>query len=274
MKKKSVFVLMTIYESFQSYRIQLLSATQTYYTLLAVVPVIALIISIAETLHLSAFVESWISHIFIDQKEVATYLINFAKNAVSEAKKTSFKVFGIVLLFWAAVKMLLYVDVGINQLWGNPSKPNFLEHKFRFIIILASTFFLFIIAGTWSFFLTVTLNFFLKQTMFHAVTQWIIYASNLLPSFLLMILLSFLYYYVPYVKIRISSALLAGFLIAIAYQIFQAIYFTVQIIVSNYNTIYGTFAALPLFLVWVHMNWVIFFMGAKLCYSLEKQIDD
>lgn len=272
MKKKTIFIFRTIYESFKTNRIQLLSATQTYYTLLAIVPIIALFISLGETFNISKLVEKVISHLFADQKDIASYLITFAQNTLQEAKKTSFKIFGIAILFWASIKMLVYIDVGVNQLWSNPQQPNFLKRKVRFIIVLLSVFFLFFIAGSWNFFLTFTLNFFLKQEALHTVAKWIVYASNLLPSFLLIMVLSFLYYFVPYEKIRISNALLAGVITAIGYEIFQVLYFAVQIFVSNYNKVYGTFAAFPLFLVWVHFSWVIFFVGAKLCFSLSKPI--
>lgn len=270
MKKKTIFVLLTIYQGFHSYRVQLLSATLTYYTLVAVVPIIALLISLAETFHVSALVETIISRIFQEQKEVSAYLVTFAQNAVNEASKISFKIVGIILLFWAAIKMLLFIDVGINQLWENPPKPKFLKRKLRFAIILGSTFSLFFIVTSWNFFLTIAINYILKQGIFKEVAQWLVVVSNLLPSFLHFFLLSFLYFYVPYVKVRISSALLSGLITSFGYQIFQALYFTVQIILSKYNTVYGTFAALPLFFVWVHLSWLIFFTGAKLCYALEK----
>lgn len=272
--KKILLLFLSIFQELKSCRIQFLSGTLTYYTLLSIVPMIALFISLAETFHITPIVENTIANIFEEQQEVVAYLAKFAQNAINEVNKLSFKLFGIILLFWAGIKMLLYIDIGINQLWDNPPKPKFLKRKLRFIVILISTFALFFLSTIWSFFLTVTLNFFQKQAILKPVAEWLVYLSNLLPSFLQIILLSFLYYYVPYVKIKISSAIVSGVIISIGYQIFQVLYFAVQIFVSKYNTVYGAFAALPLFLVWVHLSWLIFFIGAKLCEALNTVNDN
>jgi len=75
---------------------------------------------------------------------------------------------------------------------------------------------------------------------------------------------------IPNTKIRFRPALIAGIVAGTLFQITQYFYFKFQIGISNYNAIYGSFAALPLFMIWVHTGWIILIFGANYCYSLQN----
>ena len=78
------------------------------------------------------------------------------------------------------------------------------------------------------------------------------------------ILFTFVYIFMPNIKVRLTSALLAGIIAGTAYEVVQWAYIIFQVGVSKYNAIYGGFAALPLFLAWLQVSWLIVLFGELL----------
>jgi len=79
-----------------------------------------------------------------------------------------------------------------------------------------------------------------------------------------------LYVYMPNTKVRFSSAIVPGILAGIAMQVLQLAYIHSQIWVTGYNAIYGSFAALPLFMLWIQISWTICLFGAQLTFTNEN----
>jgi len=82
-----------------------------------------------------------------------------------------------------------------------------------------------------------------------------------------------LYIFMPNTKVKLSSALLPGILAGVSMQVFQLIYINSQIWISNYNAIYGSFAIIPFFLLWLQASWIICLGGAELSYCRQNSDD-
>jgi len=90
------------------------------------------------------------------------------------------------------------------------------------------------------------------------------------PYLLLWTLFSLLYLIMPNTRVQIGGALLAGILAGSAYQFLQVSYIAFQINVASYNAIYGSFAALPLFLIWLQLSWHIVLFGAEIAHFFPQ----
>jgi membrane protein len=99
---------------------------------------------------------------------------------------------------------------------------------------------------------------------------------KLLPFTLVWILFTLVYMIMPNTRVRFDGALLAGVMAGTAYQAVQAAYIRFQILVANYNAIYGSFAALPLLLLWMQISWLIVLIGAEISYAYQhsEHLDD
>jgi membrane protein len=96
---------------------------------------------------------------------------------------------------------------------------------------------------------------------------------RLLPYIIMSGVFIALYVFMPNTKVKIKSAIIPGILAGVAMQGLQLVYIHSQIWVTGYNAIYGSFAALPLFMLWVQISWTICLFGAELAYTnqnLEK----
>jgi|SRR6185503_2187513 len=271
MKKAKVKkFLKTVYLGLTEEKTQLHSANLTYYTLFAIVPIFALFLTISEYFNFHDFVQEWLLRYFSEQPEMARYLITFAHRALQETQNIVMKLIGILLLLWAAIKMLLYIDISINQIWHKAFRPKFLLRNARFLIMLLVCPILFLVASGASLYISMILRYLSTQgDLLEKVSRSLVIVARLFPSLITFFLLSFLYYFVPYAKIPFKNALITGFIAGVTYQIVQYAFFSLQIALSAYSATYGTFAAFPLFLTWLNLSWIIFFMGGKLCFVLS-----
>ena len=76
--------------------------------------------------------------------------------------------------------------------------------------------------------------------------------------------------FIPNTKVRFTSALLAGVVSGTIFQVVQWTYITFQIGVAKYNAIYGSFAAFPLFLIWLQLSWLIVLYGAEVSFAHQN----
>jgi len=103
-----------------------------------------------------------------------------------------------------------------------------------------------------------------------AFSSIVMFFLKLLPYTLLWGLFTFLYIFMPNTKVRFTSALLAGIIAGTIFEFAQWVYITFQIGVAKNNAIYGSFAALPLFLIWLQLSWLIVLYGAELSFALQN----
>ena len=84
------------------------------------------------------------------------------------------------------------------------------------------------------------------------------------------VMFSFLYYVIPNTSVRVGSAVTAGIVAGTAFILFQWGYLYLQTLMTSYNAIYGSFAALPLFLMWVQYSWMILLFGGELAFAYQN----
>ena len=91
------------------------------------------------------------------------------------------------------------------------------------------------------------------------------------PVFFLSITLYIVYLFFPNTKPKTIPTLIGQYLPAPLWFITQNIYISLQIGVAKYNAIYGSFATVPLFLVWIYFGWFFVLLGAQVAYAIEKK---
>ena len=109
-----------------------------------------------------------------------------------------------------------------------------------------------------------------KIENFFVLGPVVIKLLDLSPSLLLSVLFIVLYVYMPNTKVKLSCAIVPGILAGLAMHVLQLFYIYAQIWVTGYNAIYGSFAALPLFMLWVQFSWTICLFGAQLTYTNQN----
>ena len=94
--------------------------------------------------------------------------------------------------------------------------------------------------------------------------------ARLLPYVLMAVVFMAMYMCVPNTKVRLQVVIVPGILAGVGMQALQLFYIHAQVLLSSYNAIYGSFAALPLFMLWVQLSWTICLFGVQLCYTNQN----
>ncbi len=92
---------------------------------------------------------------------------------------------------------------------------------------------------------------------------------KMVPGTVVVLIFTALYRILPNTKVPGWSAFIGGLFGGIAWILVQALYLKLQIGVARYNAIYGSFATVPLFLLWIYVGWIIFLAGAELSFAIK-----
>ncbi len=260
---RQIKVLIVTAQGFGEHSLLIRSAALTFYTLMALVPIIALVFSIAKGFSLDLKLAEYLHNQFPDYTALIDQLMIFANALLERTKGGILASVGVVVLFWSAIKVFTNVEGAFNNIWEVRKERSFARKITDYMAILLISPILFVIS-----------NGFLVSIRTHLldITPSLV-VDILFALFSIVVMCAmfgFIYYVMPNAKVKPRSAINAGIIAGVAFQLFQWFYVYIQSGVSQYNAIYGTFAVVPLFLIWTQTSWQILLIGAELSFSYQN----
>ncbi|NWG75240.1 MAG: YihY family inner membrane protein, partial [Rubrivivax sp.] len=205
------------------------------------------------------------------QEEALSVIIEFAHRLLETTRGGLVAGVGVIVLFWSILKVFGNIEETFNELWSVPRARSLLRKTTDYLAVSFFCPILLITSSALTVLVTSEVTFFVQQVRgLEAVSPAIFFGLKLLPMGALWILFTLLYAVIPNTRVKMSSALFAGVAAGTAFQVFQRIYIVFQIGVAKYNAIYGSFAALPLFLVWLQTSWLIVLAGGQLSFACQN----
>ena len=245
----------------------------TYYSLLNVVPVVAVAFAISKGFGLEKLIEKQILQMADKanwQADITTQIISFSHKLLEQAKGGLIAGVGVVLLFWTVISILGKIEESLNNIWEVKQSRTLIRKFSDYIAVMVFTPVLFIISSSATVLVASQVKVIVNKIALLGVFSKVIFLLlNLLPYVSIWILLTMLYLVMPNVRIPFRSAILGGITAGTIAQIVQWLYIKFQIGAASYGAIYGSFAALPLFLAMLQMSWMIVLFGAEIAYANE-----
>ena len=238
----------------------------TFFTLLSVVPIIALAFAIAKGFGLEELVENVIKDTFQAQTDLTEYLISFSSSMLENTKGGLIAGIGVVMLLYSVFKLLSNIEEAFNFMWNIRTGRPILRKVTDYVTIMIFTPILLIISSSATFFLTSQMQNFFPALLSPVLTVIV----KILPWVLMSVVFTILYLIMPNTKVEIKPAVVSGVVTGCIFQVWQWIFVTFQMGAAEYGAIYGSFAALPLFLVWLQTSWIIVLVGCELTYSIQN----
>ncbi|MCR5456399.1 MAG: YihY/virulence factor BrkB family protein [Bacteroidales bacterium] len=269
-RKRSAFNLLKILviavRGFVENKCAVRASALTYFTLLSVVPIVALAFAIAKGFGLESFVENLIRDSFAANPDTANYLISFSSSMLENTKGGLIAGIGIVMLMYSVFELLSKIEESFNYMWNIKKNRPLLRKVTDYMTIMVFTPILLIVANSATFFVRAKLGEYFSDYLSPVLSLII----NILPYILMAIVFTLVYLIMPNTKVNIQSALSAGVITGVVFQMWQWIFVTFQVGVSEYGAVYGSFAALPLFLMWLQTSWIIVLLGCMVAYSVQN----
>lgn len=291
-------VLVLTARGFHQHRLMIQAAALTYYTVLSIVPVLAISFAVARGLgayeklkqdaivpfldrFLGATVDGQAAGLAADAAGAGTgssELRVAVDQVLSFVDKTNDLPLGIVGLFvflYSAIKLLSATERSLNDIWGIHRGRAWTRRFTDFTAFVVVTPIL-LLVGTAA---LGTLRAIGGQAP--AGTEGAVADPNglgVLLSFVLQgvpfivfcVALTFAYLALPNTGVRIRSALIGGAAASLLWMLSQYAYIELQLGIANYNKLYASFAAFPILLFWIFLSWAIFLIGAELTYAHQS----
>jgi len=265
---KYLRIISLAFKGFNEDNCLLKSTALTYYTLFSIVPIIALAFAIAKGFGYQEILQNQLLINFQDQKSVLLQAFDYADKMLNNTRGGLIAGVGILLLLWSVMKLLGSVETSFNEIWGIKKDRNWVRKITDYsAIMLIAPIFLILSGG-------VTVGI---ETGLEMISSSLSVISPITALFLKLFafilvwgMFVFIYVALPNTKINFKVALRGGFIAAFLFELLQWAYVASQIGVGSYNKIYGGFAALPLFLIWVQYSWFIVLFGAELTFAWQN----
>lgn len=258
-------------QGFQRDLCALRASALTLYTLLSIVPVIAMLFGIAKGFGLEKMLKQRLLEQMPEQDGMMQRLIAFAENMLANTQGGLIAGIGVAMLFWSVIKVIGSIEESFNHIWKIEKGRSLSRKMVDYLSLMLLAPVLLILAGSISVFVTTQLSWLIQASQLPVSSAEFLMSALKFSSLLIMSsLFTFILVFLPNQKVDLVSGLIAGFVTGVLYQTVQWLYLSLQIGVSSYNAIYGSFAALPLFLVWLQTGWLIVLFGCQLCFFLQN----
>jgi len=260
-------IVMLAVEWFTAKRMTSYAAALTYSSLLAIVPILAVVFAIARGFGYNKYIETWFMDALSSQPQAAKVIVGFVNSYLVHTKSGIILGIGLLFMLFTVLMLIRNIETAFNDIW----QVNKARSIFRTITDYVALFVLVPIIIVLSSGLSILLTTFageLRENLL--ISSSVKFLLDISPFVLMSAAFIALYVFMPNTKVKLRSAIVPGILAGVAMTGLQFFYINSQIWVSSYNAIYGSFAALPLFMLWMQISWTICLFGAELCYTNQN----
>jgi membrane protein len=227
---------------------------------------------IAKGFGLENILESWLRERFSEQQDVLTYLLQFSQTTLQEAKGGLIAGVGVFCLLFTAIRLIASVESTMNEMWGIRQGRSWVRKFGDYLALLLTCPILLAISSSVTIFVTTKVSIITNAIPLLSSAQSAVETVlSIVPFVTSAMLFSLLLYSLPCAPVRLLPACLAGSIIAVVFQWVQSCYIIFQLRLTKVSAIYGSFVALPLFLVWLWMSWLMLLIAAELLVFFQEK---
>ena len=245
-----------------------MGAALTFYALISIVPVLALVFAVVKGFGLAERLVDNLYSLLPQMPEVVDYVVDFATKALERTQGGVVATVSLITLFWAVIRMFESIEANFNKIWEVKSTRSIVRKYSDYISVVVIAPLLWIIATS--------ISSYARQMLGLEESMWLELAAEFASLAVVWLMFTLIYMVLPNCKVRLRSALMAGVVAGTCFFLFQALYVYLIKWMTSYSAIYGSFAALPLFLLWMQNSWSILLIGCELSFALqnEKRFDE
>ena len=255
-------------KTFSSEKIGFQAVALSFFSTMSVVPFVAIAFAITDGFGIAEYLKDFLYQYFNNSQQTIDMVLGFAQNIIDTAKSGAVGLVSALLFAWIVIWMMMSVEKVFNNVWRVQQPRNLFKRLSVIIAMLfVSPFIVFVFFGG-----TVVYSHALSYlgldlesfTVVKTLTSWILF--GVIASFTF----SAMYKFIPNADVKYSEALRAAIPAGIAFALVNYMYLETQVMVTRMSGIFGAFAAVPLFMVWINIGWFIILIGSELSYAFQN----
>jgi membrane protein len=239
------------------------SVALAFYTVMSLVPILAIAFAVVKGIGLDDYLTRLLYNQFPDYTSIVDRLMVFVNNLLARTRGGVVAIGAFFLLIWAVVQVFGNVEGAFNHIWEVKNSRSIARRAGTYFgvvivapILLALSYAIIIVLRS-------RLELFANRTVIE-----ILFEFGAIVAVVAMFTL--IYKIVPNTRVKFSNAAIAGAIAGVVFYFFQMLYFLIQSRLGGYNAIYGAFAAIPLFLMFLSIGWQIVLFGGELSRGLQN----
>ena len=268
---KQFRILYVAIKGFVKDRVQTQASALTLNTLLSIIPLAAIVFAIAKGFGLEQNLIDELSMEFQSHQEILNWLLNIAQCALQQTKGGYLAGIGVIILLYSVMALLGNIENSFNHIWQiSSSRPWSRKFTDYLTIMLIAPVFM-ILSGSITVFIGTKLTEFISSAkILSSLKPLVGFSIKLAPYFLTWTILTIVYMIIPNTKVNFVPALVAGIIAGTGLKLLQWLYIDMQMGLTRLSAIYGSFAAIPLLIVWLQASWLLILLGAELSFANQN----
>lgn len=264
---KYMKVMMITIKTFSSEKIGFQAVALSFFSTMSVVPFVAVVFAVTGGLGLADKLTEFLYEYFENSQQIIDTILGFAQNIINTAQSSAMGLVSALLFVWIVIWMMMSVERVFNNVWRVQKSRNLFKRLSVILAMLIVSPFIVLVFFGGSVVYSHALNYLGLDletfTVFKTILGWVLFGTVATLTF------SAMYKFIPNADVDYSNALRAAIFSGIAFTIMQYVYLETQVMVTRLNGIFGAFAAVPLFMIWINVGWFIILIGGELSYAFQ-----
>ena len=264
---KYMKVMMITIKTFSSEKIGFQAVALSFFSTMSVVPFVAIVFAVTGGLGLADKLTEFLYEYFNNSQQVIDTILGFAQNIINTAQSSAMGLVSALLFVWIIIWMMMSVEKVFNNVWMVQKSRNLFRRLSVILVMLLVSPFIVLVFFGGSVVYSHALNYLGLDvesfTVLKTILGWVLFGVIAILTF------SAMYKFIPNASVDYSNALRAAIFSGIAFTIMQYVYLETQVMVTRLNGIFGAFAAVPLFMIWINVGWFIILIGGELSYAFQ-----
>lgn len=270
-RAKAIRVLYRAGKGYKRDSCALRASALSLYTLYSIVPIMAMAFGIAKGFGFRQFLEAEVMSLFEGREEIVRNILVFTNNLLEKTQGGLMAVLGVLLLLYSLIKLMFHIEGTFNCIWwvrdGRPLIRKFTDY----LTIALAAWLLGILSGSVNLFMIPRLESFWVYLGVPIDIKGILsFFIRVVPYVVTWSLFMFFYVIMPHKKVNFRAAAAGAVFAGTLFQVIQTAFLKFQVFVTGYNAIYGSFSALPMFLIWLQVSWGVLLYGAEIAFEWEN----
>ena len=240
----------------------------TYSLIFAIVPILAMIVAIAQGFGVADVIENQLNKSFLGETNLVPTIMEMVQRYLDTAQGGVFIGIGILILLWAIYSFFQSVETAFNKIWNVHKSRSILRQVTTYVTIVV----LIPVIVVCSAGITIFLNTTIESTLHVEALHHFFHTSGVkfLQFAMCWLLFTVMYIGIPNTKVRFLSALIPGVIMGTLFQLLQMLSVYLIAFLSRTSIVYGAFATIPILMTWLQYTSLLILIGAEMSYAIQN----